>query len=751
MTPEHQQLAHFLREALPEVTGCAASFATDHAPVRLPAAKVKRELDIGVCESINLDPSYNSISQGFADGRELIQNWSDRCRMQSEHRNAPIELFRTSRDSDTFGFYGLFATPPASAPVGLGYICEWRVPDPTGRTKYLWNLQITNYGTHLPPDILIMGRSEHEGSTQFAGAFGEGMKVEINKLVSGGASVVCATGGRLWTFAHRPGVGLAGPDQRVFVVSVDAAAVPSEHTTILVRGVSQRLDPMRYLFLLPESQRHSELGRNRFPALRMELLTDEQHRGKAFVHGIFMKRFSAGKLSTFSFNYTGPASTYAAIGLTRERNDINLESRIVLTAISDGVDAVYALPRHLNLAMDMRRRVVGTIYSELNHKHTGLRNLCIYGSKIFFEALHEYFRWSHGDNKDEVPVESDVCPLAIEAGVRMRAEHRILLGAPLQAPRERLKQVVILTKTDAGAAVLIINADFFFDWDAVHRRLRDDHQGVGGACGRDDYCGCVRGLFLEQVLENVFRNRPSERKRRERDLMNRCLGLLPGNLPPGPEKPQQASSPPPRTAAAVIPESPAGAPSAEEQRSSAQEVLQRCLRGLSAEWASADAIADALNRGRGPAPPPPNARRVLRSPQYAPRLEQEIELLRAPIAQFWKLLVDVLGVRVFGLPRADAVAKLRLFWDDSTVIAFNKGGSLFFNMEYWLRQCKQAPPAEGNADRDRRYFWFVVFCHELAHNVAKGHGKDHESAEEVLLQMFMGSMFNVNAKYLLTM
>ena len=99
---------------------------------------------------------------------------------------------------------------------------------------------------------------------------------------------------------------------------------------------------------------------------------------------------------------------------------------------------------------------------------------------------------------------------------------------------------------------------------------------------------------------------------------------------------------------------------------------------------------------------------------------------------------------------------LHLYYDTATArIAYNSGGSLFFNLRYYL-QCHRPVCVTGVPTRNRSRgkakgrkskpaarspqdvvsFWFVTMCHELAHNVEGGHNALHENAMESLIARF---------------
>lgn len=92
-----------------------------------------------------------------------------------------------------------------------------------------------------------------------------------------------------------------------------------------------------------------------------------------------------------------------------------------------------------------------------------------------------------------------------------------------------------------------------------------------------------------------------------------------------------------------------------------------------------------------------------------------------------------------------------IFWDLGSVIAFNSGGALFFNLAYFVNGNALVPgrrPGTGpwypSAQLD---FWFPVAAHELAHNFVAPHGVAHSHFTESYIQKFL-PRYNVVAKNL---
>ncbi len=92
-------------------------------------------------------------------------------------------------------------------------------------------------------------------------------------------------------------------------------------------------------------------------------------------------------------------------------------------------------------------------------------------------------------------------------------------------------------------------------------------------------------------------------------------------------------------------------------------------------------------------------------------------------------LILALSRKVFRVPDS----KLALFWEDKRTIAFNRSGQLFFNLRYFEEWAVRGrSPALQVLS-----FWYVTFAHELAHNVAKDHDREHEGVMETIIHMFM--------------
>ncbi|KAJ1960619.1 hypothetical protein IWQ62_004162, partial [Dispira parvispora] len=97
-------------------------------------------------------------------------------------------------------------------------------------------------------------------------------------------------------------------------------------------------------------------------------------------------------------------------------------------------------------------------------------------------------------------------------------------------------------------------------------------------------------------------------------------------------------------------------------------------------------------------------------------------------------------IGVFQLPEHS----VHIYYDrDGTAIAFNRGRSLFFNLRFFILLHHLRLLTEGQAV-DVYNYWFMVTCHELAHNFVSDHNSQHEfymsSFAEQFLRPFFGKL-----------
>lgn len=106
---------------------------------------------------------------------------------------------------------------------------------------------------------------------------------------------------------------------------------------------------------------------------------------------------------------------------------------------------------------------------------------------------------------------------------------------------------------------------------------------------------------------------------------------------------------------------------------------------------------------------------------------------RAGISIFASIILDCGSI--FSM-RADS---LSIFYDPGgKTIAFNRAGSIFCNY-FYFQQLHEQPLLQGsNTDRtDAIVYWWVILCHELAHNLVG----DHSSAHSYYTESFVAQYF----------
>ncbi|KAJ3412284.1 hypothetical protein HDV05_000995 [Chytridiales sp. JEL 0842] len=105
---------------------------------------------------------------------------------------------------------------------------------------------------------------------------------------------------------------------------------------------------------------------------------------------------------------------------------------------------------------------------------------------------------------------------------------------------------------------------------------------------------------------------------------------------------------------------------------------------------------------------------------------------RAGLQRFVTMLR--LLARVFDLdPRA-----MNIYWDKvGGTVAFNRGRTLFFNLRFYLGLHFRT---NQNGQLSSYYYWFLVACHELAHNFVADHNSQHEYYLTSFAENYLTSM-----------
>ncbi|KAI9302818.1 hypothetical protein BJ944DRAFT_242011 [Cunninghamella echinulata] len=93
---------------------------------------------------------------------------------------------------------------------------------------------------------------------------------------------------------------------------------------------------------------------------------------------------------------------------------------------------------------------------------------------------------------------------------------------------------------------------------------------------------------------------------------------------------------------------------------------------------------------------------------------------------------------------------VHLFYDtEGSTIAFNKSGSLFLNLRYYLALHEPTTvndPVETLAKRrEALIYWFMTICHELSHNFVAEHNSEHEFYFSSFAEVYLESLIQYMA------
>jgi len=308
--------------------------------------------------------------------RELVQNWQDQVRKQLSSMGIDAVMMTTHFADDQSSQLAMIGGKLNDGTACCGGLAlEWSDDVST-------YVQLTNFSTQIPPGALVMGSSNKRGDEGTIGMYGEGMKVEINRLVAQGTDVVIATGMGVWTFGHAAELG--GVEELRMSPYPFVPPTHCGHTTVLLRSAISR--PLRinrhsFLFLQPPGQQPVSLAPVQPGPICM--LYGEAACGAMYVSGVLIKKYDAGDpdgLAGFGLNYTGPKSLYPQLGLGRDRNRINVK---VLVTLLPG------LVSRLHGEAALKTQALTIIYDELCHFPNGaIRGLVEIAPPVGQEDLH---------------------------------------------------------------------------------------------------------------------------------------------------------------------------------------------------------------------------------------------------------------------------------------------------------------------------------------------------------------------------
>jgi len=94
---------------------------------------------------------------------------------------------------------------------------------------------------------------------------------------------------------------------------------------------------------------------------------------------------------------------------------------------------------------------------------------------------------------------------------------------------------------------------------------------------------------------------------------------------------------------------------------------------------------------------------------------------------------------------------LNIFFETSgKTIAFNRNGSIFCNYLYFKQlhetQILGGEAMTGNGLEDALVYWWVILCHELAHNLVADHSSNHSYYTEGFVAQYFSKMVSKAAE-----
>ncbi|EPS40683.1 hypothetical protein H072_5472 [Dactylellina haptotyla CBS 200.50] len=139
----------------------------------------------------------------------------------------------------------------------------------------------------------------------------------------------------------------------------------------------------------------------------------------------------------------------------------------------------------------------------------------------------------------------------------------------------------------------------------------------------------------------------------------------------------------------------------------------------------------------------PNGVDFFMSNNFSDKEKQEFVNTHMQDLVLFSKVIAALALSVFEFP----LKKVQLYYDKSRTIAFNTSGSLFCNYSYFMQLHAAAmKSAVPNAEADALTYWYVVMCHEIAHNLVADHSAGHSYYTESFVTQFMRKFIHLMSK-----
>ena len=333
-------------------------------------------------KDLNLKNSY--AGEKPVSVKEHLQNWRDRCIEIAENL---CPTFNVSKDF----------VPRSSTENGWTlhlYVCQekllgWIAFKQTDASHL--HFELYNASTSLTPDsVLVMGQTSKR-SRALAGYFGEGVKVEINRLMDEGSRVAYFTNNSVWNFCYN--------ERQVLHARIEPCQTPPNVTRVQLTNVPlEAYQPAEFLFINPcnavLSSQPNLSGNNNSSLSGLDILFDYANQGRVYVHGILVKSFPD---MSFGLNYTGVCNM-SALGIGRDRDNLNMWALTqliphVFAENAANLPAFYQLCKLFYIALPKIKREAYSFTVEGVKSSTNEKNL-----QVMADGLLQYFVKLNGPN-----------------------------------------------------------------------------------------------------------------------------------------------------------------------------------------------------------------------------------------------------------------------------------------------------------------------------------------------------------------
>ena len=362
-----------------------------------------------IIKQLNLTKEYESARQPATN--EQVQNWIDQI---STQKPGSAQLTTERHQLEDWDVY-LIGQPTSNSVYG--YAAE------SQRARVL---VLRNYGTAMDLDSMSLGCSNNRtqeaavgmrvtwqhaysnvagwpACTLFAacaqhaertaklmgqrvgpaGMFGEGMKVEMNRLLASGCKVRYWTANMIWKFGYA--ADHPGALQQTLHLTAEYLPQRSPDTTIVIADPSHALPGEHLLqrdrFLLFDPPEPEQACGGSMPAgqesCSLQLLLDKQYRGRVYVHGTFImeeRLLNIPGHMQFGMNFTGSKQEQKALGLGRDRNHVSARN------------ILHYLPQ---LYLQLKSQPIGS----LQHKQAGQMIGAVVDSLQLLDNSHAATKW----------------------------------------------------------------------------------------------------------------------------------------------------------------------------------------------------------------------------------------------------------------------------------------------------------------------------------------------------------------------